>query len=142
MTIFTRAGTKTGTNARSLAVLGLAAVAGTLSGCIIETSSSSCGADRPAVQASWTIVKQATNAVLSCDQAAASEVDLFLNQMRYQFSCNAGIGVTTALPSGTYNAQLTLLDINKQTISQTQSMPVTVSNCALIDLGDVEFGVN
>jgi hypothetical protein len=99
-------------------------------------------AQGPAVQAEWSITKQVTGAPLSCDQAAAVFVDLFLNDTKYEFQCSALTGITTPIAAGTYTARLSLIGTNGTSLSDTQSMAVTVPSCGVVDLGNVPFDVN
>jgi hypothetical protein len=130
---------------KGLAVLVLVVAVGALPACFIETSSSPpppvCTV-APAVTATWSIDKAGTGALLSCDQAAASMVELSLNGTKFDFSCNANQGITTELPPGGYTAQFTLLGLSGQVLSTTQSMAITVPSCGVLDLGDIPFTVN
>lgn len=95
----------------------------------------------PQVGATWTIDKQATGAQLTCEQAAATTVEMTLNGTPFDFPCNAYQGVTTTVPAGTYQADFALIDPNGNVLSQTQQMTITVGACNVTDLGDVLFDV-
>jgi hypothetical protein len=124
---------------------GVLALTGMLGGCG-GGGSPPPACDPPAIGVTWFIDKAATGAHLNCDQAAATEVDLNVNNTPFQADCNAGQVVTTTLAPGDYNVDLTLLgpDANGtlQVLSQTSSMTVHVSSCGITDLGDVPFDVN
>ena len=62
-------------NVRKLSVIGLLALAGATSGCIIDSSNSCSGS---AVQTDWTITDAGGN-LLSCAAAGASFVDFYVD---------------------------------------------------------------
>jgi hypothetical protein len=97
--------------------------------------------DPPQVGATWSIDKLATGAPLTCEQAAATTVELTLNGTPFDFSCGAYQGLTTTLQPGAYNADFVLLDANGDVLSQTTQMAITVKTCGVTDLGDVLFDV-
>jgi hypothetical protein len=123
---------------RGLTVFALAALATTLSGCIIE-SSSSCGAG--AVQAEWTVT--ASGSAVSCAQVGATEVDINVNDMSAPFNCTDVSGVTPAVTGGVSHAvSLTLLDSSNNVLSQTQTMSLFVPCNRTVDIGNVFLSVN
>jgi hypothetical protein len=129
---------------RGLAV-GVLALGGVLHGCG-GGGPPPPACDPPAIGVTWIIDKAATGARLSCAQAAATEVDLNVNNTAFPADCNAGQVLTTTLAPGNYNVDLTLLgpDANGtlQILSQTPTMTVQVLSCGVTDLGDVPFDVN
>jgi len=129
---------------KALAV-GVLALGGLLQGCG-GGGPPPAACDPPAIGVTWFIDKAATGARLSCDQAAATEVDVNVNNTTFRSDCNAGQVLTTTLAPGNYDVDLTLLgpDANGtlQVLSQTQTMTAHVSSCGITDLGDVPFDVN
>jgi hypothetical protein len=97
--------------------------------------------DPPQVGATWSIDKKATGAPLTCEQAAATTVELTLNGTPFDFGCTAYQGLTTTLQPGSYNADFALLDAGGNVLSQTSQMTITVKTCGVTDLGDVLFDV-
>jgi hypothetical protein len=89
--------------------------------------------------ATWSIAKKATGAPLSCAQAAATTVDLFVDSLKFEFACDVGAGTTTPVAPGSHVLQFVLLDANGLTLSDTGTMNVPV--CGLTDVGDVPFDV-
>ncbi|HVR63134.1 MAG TPA: hypothetical protein VMU50_14625 [Polyangia bacterium] len=98
-----------------------------------------CGTQDVAL--SWSIAQASNNAPLTCAQAGAQTVHLNLGNNGYDFSCDAGVGRTTAVTDGTYPTYLQLLSPGGQVLSQTDSMNITVPRCAGVTLPDVVFAV-
>jgi hypothetical protein len=131
---------------RAVLSVGVLALGGLLVGCGGGSPPPAQCNVAPAVGATWTIDKQLTGAVLTCDQAAATTVELTINNTPFDFDCNAGQGLTTELTPGSYSADFALLgpdaNGNLQVLSQTQTMTIHVASCGVTDLGDVVLDVN
>lgn len=134
---------------RFLALLGAVVLAGSLSGCIIQSNSrrqppttdpNLCAR----VQLSWAINELGTNIPLTCEEVPADTVSLLLSGTQYDFPCNAYAGVTTTVPIGTYSARVGLFD-RGQSVSETSTMNITLPDCGTWDLNGnapVVFDVN
>src|SRR5262245_36634572 len=111
------------------AVLGLLAIVGTASGCIIDNSSSSGCAN---LQASWAI-EDTTGGGLLCEDVPANAVRMYVNGAYTQFRCNAYVGTSPGLQPGTYSVKLTLVNAAGQEVSDTSvpngPMSITVPSC-------------
>lgn len=93
------------------------------------------------VSLTWTIVQDATNQPLTCQDVGAGTVRLNLGTNTFNFDCGAAAGRTTAVPGGTYPTSVQLFDLNGGLLSQTSSMNVIVPHCAGVTLPNIEFGV-
>jgi hypothetical protein len=130
---------------KGLTVVAFAALAGTLSGCIIDNSSNTGCAD---IRASWAI-EDTNGAPLACADAPASTVRLFVNGAFTEFPCNAYVGISPGLDPGTYSASLQLIGTNGAVLSDTAvpNGPMTISlpSCGTFSLAaadpDVVFTV-
>ena len=133
---------------RNFALAGMIALVATLSGCFIETSSGppACDATLPGLQVTWDLEDNLTGAALTCAQAGASEVDLFLNDTFYNtFACTAYGARTTRLAPGAYTVSMDLIDAaDNTTVISTFDSPVafSVGGCGLTNAGNVTFPVN
>ena len=126
------------TSLRVAALAGVVALGAAVQGC---GGGNGTVCNPPQVGATWSIDKRATGAPLTCEQAAATTVELTLNGTPYDFECNAYQGVTTTVAAGTYQADFVLLDAGGNVLSQTDQMTITVGACNVTDLGDVLFDV-
>ena len=126
------------TSLRVAALAGVVALGAAVQGC---GGGNGTVCNPPQVGATWSIDKKATGAPLTCEQAAATTVELTLNGTPFDFSCGAYQGLTTTLQPGAYNADFVLLDANGDVLSQTTQMAITVKTCGVTDLGDVLFDV-
>jgi hypothetical protein len=124
--------------ARPFAVLGVAALVGALSGCVVDHNN----CNGPAMHVTWDIVSS-TNAPLSCLQAGADTVDISVGDMDIVRPCVDYAAITPTFAPGSYPVNLTLLDIGSHPLS-TFTAPTTVDffNCQITDLGNVTFPVN
>jgi len=124
--------------ARPFAVLGVAALVGALSGCVVDHSH----CNGPAMHVTWDIVSS-TDAPLSCLQAGASTVDISVGDMDVVRPCTDYAAITPPVLAGSYPVNLTLQDIAGNPIS-TFTAPSTVDffSCQITDLGNVTFPVN
>jgi hypothetical protein len=97
----------------------------------------------PVVTTSWTIGQKAdgTGPEISCATAGAATVQLFMNTVRSQFSCDAKMGVSAGLTPGTYTPNVLLASAQGTVLSQGGLKPVTVPSCGVLDLGALRFVV-
>src|SRR5215471_19454044 len=109
---------------RNLAVLGLLALVGATSGCIIESSSSpppTCFDG--AVAATWTLTSGGQ--VVSC--APGDEVDINVGSHTATFDCATYGGTTPTVPGGqSYSVSLGLFNGAGAPLSLTQTMSLFV----------------
>ena len=130
---------------RGLTVVALAALAGTLSGCIIDSSSNTGCAN---IRASWAI-EDTTGAPLACADAPANRVRLFVSGASTEFRCADYVGFSPGLNPGTYSASLQLIGTDGTVLSDTAvpNGPMTISlpSCGTFSLAaadpDVVFTV-
>jgi hypothetical protein len=125
---------------RALAGLGVAALALSLSGCVVETSSNSCSAD---LQVSW-VIDSTGGASLTCEQVPADTVQVILDGTVYPSNCSDYQARINNIPLGTHTAQLRLLS-NGTSVSDTGAMNISFASCILYDLNGgtpVPFTVN
>src|ERR1700712_1702846 len=85
--------------------LGFTAAALALTGCIVDngggpSNTGSC-ADNRFISVSWEIFKNSTGASLSCDQAGATNVNLYLGSTTSPFQCNSFDGSSSTYGSST-----------------------------------------
>jgi hypothetical protein len=92
--------------------------------------------------ATWSIDKVTTGAIESCAQAGAASVRLTVGQSTFDLTCTNGKGRTTPVAPGTYAVKLDLIDSAMATLSETQTMSVSIGANQLVFLGDVPFDVN
>lgn len=127
--------------ARTLAMAGAFLLTGSaLSGCVIESSGPSnvCGPS----DITFTWVVEAAGGPISCAQAGAAYVYLYVNDTPYRFTCTAYAGRTTAITGGTtYDIGLQLTDSSNNILSQTQTMSAYVPCDSTYNLGEVPFGI-
>jgi hypothetical protein len=127
---------------RTLVFLGFTAAAASLSGCIIDGSSSpppdSCAASRYIVF-DWTMTEQATGLPLGCADVPARSVRLYVGATPYDFACSAQQGLTTSIPSGTYTLDAQLIGPDGLIKSDTGPASWTVPRCDFLDLGTIDF---
>jgi hypothetical protein len=126
---------------RALAGLGLAALALSFSGCIVETSSNSCSAD---LHVSWNIDDAATGAALTCEQVPADTVQVILDGQVLPSNCSAYSTQINNIPLGTHSVELRLMD-GSTSKSDTGAMNVSLASCITYDLNGgtpVTFDVN
>jgi hypothetical protein len=125
---------------RALAGLGVAALALSLSGCVVETSPNSCSAD---LSVSW-VIDSTGGASLTCEQVPADTVQFILDGTVYSQNCNTYSAQINNIPLGTHTAQLRLLD-NGTSVSDTGAMSISIASCIHYDLNGgapVPFTVN
>jgi hypothetical protein len=91
---------------------------------------------------SWSVVRDQTNAPLSCADAQAATVELDASGIASQWPCGDGKGATPSLSAASYDVALKLLDASGTVLSQTLTMPVSVAAGQPRALGNVVFGVN
>lgn len=122
----------------NLAALGILALAGAGSGCIIQGSSSPPVCYDGAISATWTLT--ANSQVVEC--APGDEVDINAGQSTFTFDCFQHGGTTGALPGGfSYDVSLGLFDSANAPLSQTQTMQLFVPCATTVDIGDVELSL-
>ena len=92
--------------------------------------------------ATWSIDKVGTGAIVSCAQAGAASVRLTAGQATFDLPCANGKGRTTAVAPGTYVVKLDLIDGSMTSLSETQTMNISIAANQLVFLGDVPFDVN
>ncbi|HVU50858.1 MAG TPA: hypothetical protein VHL80_09235 [Polyangia bacterium] len=92
--------------------------------------------------ATWSIDQVTTHAIESCAQAGAASVRLSVGATTFDLPCDDGKGRTTAVAPGTYVLKLDLIDAAMATLSETQTMNVSIAAGQLVFLGDVPFDVN
>jgi hypothetical protein len=129
-----------GNTARTLAGLGVVALALTLSGCIIDASSNGCTAD---LQVSWSI-NDTGGQGLTCEQVPANAVQVILDGTAYPSACSDYSARINNIPIGTHSAQLRLLN-GSTPVSDTGAMTISLVDCRLYDLNGgtpVPFTVN
>jgi hypothetical protein len=119
---------------------GLAGASGTTGGTGPGTAGSSC-VTPPVVTTSWTIGRDATSPEITCAQAGAATVQLFMNAMRTSFSCDAKMGTSDGLPPGTYTPNVLLATAQGTVLSQGNLRPVTIPSCGSTSLGALRFVV-
>jgi hypothetical protein len=127
-------------NLRNFSVLGLLALAGATSGCFVESSSSTCSAS--AVSTDWTITDSSGTVQLSCGQAGASFVDLYVDGARVdETPCTDGT-ITSAVSRGGHTIQYQLIDAGGHVLSSVQPLSTTVASCGTTLLPAITFAVN
>jgi len=123
----------------SLLLFAVAGLALSASGCIIDSSSSSCSPD---LYVNWRIVESGTNAVLTCDQVPADTIEVNVSGVVKDVACPTGVSqgsIPFFLPvTDTYYVQVTLLG-GGNVLSQTGNNPIFVdcsgnTDTPLIDL--------
>jgi len=129
--------------------LGFTALALTLSlsGCIIDatpSTSNSCADNRYVTVDSWSIEKNSTGAPLSCDQAGASSVYMYLGSYTTSWPCSDYTGSTVSgIPQGTYSTYLQLLSNGGSVLSDTSLssglVQVSVGSCSPTIIPPVVF---
>jgi hypothetical protein len=87
----------------------------------------------------WTIGYGATTPALTCDQAAANRVELFMDSVRFPFTCGDNSGVTTVLVAGPYNPRILLVGTQGTVLTQGGLPAVTIPTCGATNLGNVRF---
>ena len=92
--------------------------------------------------ATWSIDKVSTGAIETCAQAGAASVRLTAGSTKFDLPCANGKGLTTALTPGSYPISLDLIDGTGASLSETQTMNVSIAANQLVFLGDVPFDVN
>jgi len=127
---------------RLSALLAAVVVSSSLSGCVIQSNSSSnhCAS----VQLSWAINEISTDLPLRCEEVPADTVVLSLSGVDYSFPCNAYAGVSPPVRPGTYSARVGLFDQGGP-VSDTGTMSITLPGCGTFDLNanmPVVFDVN
>jgi len=122
---------------RNPLVLGLVALAGATSGCIIDNGSSCSGGS--GVQADWTI-SDPTGAPLSCAQAGAVFVNFFVDGTQIdQVPCSSG-ALSEAVIPGTHTVRAQLIASNGAIIDSVDST-VTVPSCGVTTLPTIPFAL-
>jgi len=97
----------------------------------------------PAVQVTWDIVNNVTNAPLSCLQAGGSRVDITIGDMVENVPCTDYGTITAPLPPGAYPLSLDLIDVGGNVISTfTAPQSIAIFTCQITDIGNVTFPVN
>jgi hypothetical protein len=133
----------------TLVFLGFTAVAGLLSGCVVDNRHNpppggSC-LDQRYATVGWDIVKDVNNAPLTCEQANAQYVDLYFGPYYYRYNCNAYQGTTDSnLPPGNYTTSMQLLSPGGQVLSDTAAngpASFPIYDCQPDDIQNVTFGV-
>jgi hypothetical protein len=89
----------------------------------------------------WSIDAAATGAPLSCADANAATVRLQVGSQKFDLPCGPGRGRTTPVSPGSNPVSMTLLDVQGNALSMTQTMQVTIDAGQLVFLGDVVFDV-
>jgi hypothetical protein len=128
--------------------LGFTALALTLSlsGCIIDatpTTSTNC-ADNRYVSVDWSIEKNSTGASLSCDQANASTVYMYMGSLTTSWPCSYYGGSTlSGLAEGSYPTYMQLIANDGSVLSDTSTgtgpVQVSVLHCSPTTLPPVVF---
>jgi hypothetical protein len=106
---------------RKLALLGATAMALATSGCIVDNPS---GCAPGAVDVAWSV--SANGAVISCAQAGASEVDIYVDGTTFQFNCNDHEDVISVAGGVNHTVSATLFDSSGNNLSSVSSMTVFV----------------
>jgi hypothetical protein len=101
-----------------------------------------CPTGTPALQVSWDIVRNSTNAPLTCEQAGAFTVDITVGSMVASFPCSDYGAVTETVPPGTFDVNMDLFDGNGNAISTFGPLSVNFASCRISDIGNVTFPIN
>jgi hypothetical protein len=103
----------------------------------------------PTARLAWTIGYSGTGPAVSCAQAAATTLQLFMNSTPTQFTCNAQSGVSVGLmpsaalsPPGSYTPRVLLTNAQGGVLAQGDLSEVTIPSCGVTDLGNIRFVVD
>jgi hypothetical protein len=95
----------------------------------------------PVVMTAWTIGSSASSPEISCAQAGAATVQLFMNAVRTEFTCDAKMGTSNGLQPGQYVPRVLLASAQGTVLSQGNLNAVTIPSCGVTDLGRLRFVV-
>ena len=95
----------------------------------------------PVVTMEWTIEDAVTTQTITCNQANATSVQLFMNEGRSEFTCDAMMGTSVGLTPGPYTPRVLVATSRGTVLAQGNLNMVTVPSCGYTDLGHVRFQV-
>jgi hypothetical protein len=95
----------------------------------------------PVVKTAWSIGRDASGAEITCAQAGASSVQLFMNTTRTAFTCDAKMGTSDGLAPGMYTPRVLLATAQGTVLSQGNLQPVNIPSCGVTNLGNLRFVV-
>jgi hypothetical protein len=121
---------------RKLALLGVTATALATSGCIVDTTS---GCASSAVDVKWGV--SANGGALSCAQAGATEVDIYVDGSTFQFNCNDYEDVIAVAGGVNHTVSAALFDSSGATLSSVTSMTVFVPCGATYVFPTIDFSL-
>jgi hypothetical protein len=87
----------------------------------------------------WSIGRDATGAMVTCEQAAAAKVDVLMNSTRFEFACGSYAGTMSALPPGSYDVRLLLVGPQGTVLAQAAKSGVSIPSCGAFDVGAVRI---
>jgi hypothetical protein len=97
----------------------------------------------PAAHIAWTLATSATGPSISCAQAGATSVTLFMNSSKSaEFSCSAQSGTLGGLSAGAYMPHVLVSNDQGTALAEGNLPAVTVPSCGVADLGAVLFVVS
>jgi hypothetical protein len=78
---------------------------------------------------------------VSCAQAGATTVQLFMNVTRTELSCDAQSGTSVGLVPGSYTPRVLLVNAQGVVLSQGTLQAITIPSCGVTNLGHLRFVV-
>jgi hypothetical protein len=128
-----------------LYLVALAGVAFSVSGCIIDGSTSPPPTCTPDLYVNWRIVESGSNAVLTCDVVPATTLRVNVSGQSTDFPCPAGVS-QGQIPyyldvTDTYTVALTLLD-GSTVLSRMDPAPIFVDCSGLTQTPLIDMVVN
>jgi hypothetical protein len=95
----------------------------------------------PAAHMTWTVGHDAMGAEVSCEEAGAATVQMFMNATRFEFPCAAKSGSAPNLTAGESTPRVLLTGVSGAVLSQGNLPTVTIPGCGVTELGRIRFVV-
>jgi hypothetical protein len=95
----------------------------------------------PGMKIGWSMGRDSLGTGLSCAEAGAATVDVFMDSTRYPFPCGTSPVVISPLAPKAYSVRVLVLNAQGQIITPVATGNVIVGSCGTVDIGVVKFTV-